>query len=152
MRMLTRVGHRSAAPSAGAGKPIKSLHWLYRRPLQLWHTLLMVFVFGGVQSTQAQTAALFIGIRPVLAATTFTQGVNLIWTLIIIIAFIIGGVVALNGWLEKQRGEDGNKKLIAGIGAPLSLLAAKGIFNAMFPNVGVGNVQDQAMTTFDSGG
>jgi magnesium-transporting ATPase (P-type) len=148
--MLTTVADSSAAlPSAGAGN---SLHWLYRRPLQLWHTLLMVFVFGGVQSTQAQTAALFIGFRPVLAATSFSQGVNLIWTLIIVIAFIIGGIVALNGWLEKQRGEDGNKKLIAGIGAPLSLLAAKGIFNAMFPNVGVGNVQDQAMTTFDSGG
>ena len=148
--MLTTVAHSAAAPArGGAGK---SFHWLYRRPLQLWHTILMVFVFGGVQSTQAQTAALFIGSRPVLAATSFTQGVNLIWTLIIVIAFIIGAIVALNGWLEKQRGEDGNKKLIAGIGAPLSLLAARGIFNAMFPNVGVGNVQDQAMTTFDSGG
>lgn len=147
MRVVSQ--NQSDTLSAGAGK---SLQWLYRKPLKLWNTLLLVFVFGGVQSTQAQTAALFIGFRPVLAATTFTQGVNLIWTLIIIIAFIIGAIVALNGWLEKQRGEDGNKKLIAGIGAPLSLLAAKGIFQAMFPNAGVGNVQDQAMTSFDAGG
>jgi hypothetical protein len=138
-----------ASPSTGARKALGALA---RKPLQLWHTLLLVFVFGGVQSTQAQTVALFIGFRPVLAATTFTQGVNLIWTLIIIIAFIIGAIVALNGWLEKQRGEDGNKKLIAGIGAPLSLLAAKGIFNAMFPNAGVGNIQDQAMSSFDGTG
>lgn len=146
MRIVSQK--QSDAPSVGAGK---SLQWIYRKPLQLWNTLLLVFVFGGVQSTQAQTATLFIGFRPVLAATSFSQGVNLIWTLIIVIAFIIGAIVALNGWLEKQRGEDGNKKLIAGIGAPLSLLAAKGIFNAMFPNAGVGNIQDQAMTTFDAG-
>ena len=139
----------SAAPSAGARKALGALA---RRPLQLWNTLLLVFVFGGVQSTQAQTAALFIGFRPVLAATNFSQGVNLIWTLIIVIAFIVGGIVALNGWMEKQRGEDGNKKLIGGLGAPLSLLAAKGIFNAMFPNAGIGNVQDQAMTSFDGTG
>ena len=147
MRIVSQK--QSDAPSVGAGK---SLQWSHRKPLQLWNTLLLVFVFGGVQSTQAQTAALFIGFRPVLAATNFSQGVNLIWTLVIVIAFIIGAIVALNGWLEKQRGEDGNKKLIAGIGAPLSLLAAKGIFSAMFPNAGIGNVQDQAMTTFDAGG
>jgi hypothetical protein len=144
------VAHSSAAPAqGGAGK---SLHWLYRKPMQLWHTLLMVFVFGGVQSTQAQTMTMFLAFRPVLAATSFTTGVNLIWTLVIVIAFVIGAVVALNGWLEKQRGEDGNKKLIAGIGAPLSLLALKGVFQAMFPNVGLGNVQDQSMNQFDAGG
>jgi magnesium-transporting ATPase (P-type) len=147
--MRTKGTDSLAPPSTGARKALGALA---HKPLQLWHTLLLVFVFGGVQSTQAQTAALFIGFRPVLAATTFTQGVNLIWTLIIIIAFIIGAIVALNGWLEKQRGEDGNKKLIAGIGAPLSLLAAKGIFNAMFPNAGVGNIQDQAMSSFDGTG
>ncbi len=136
----------SAAPSAGAGKPLISA--LARKPLQLWNTLLLIFVFGGMQSTQAQTVALF-GVRPILAATTFSQGVNMVWTIIIVVAFIIGAIVAFNGWIEKQRGEDGNKKLIAGIGAPLSLLALKAIFNATFPNVGIGNVQDQALTTFD---
>ena len=41
----------------------------------------------------------------------------MLWTLIIVVAFIIGAIVAFNGWIEKQRGEDGNKKLIAGIGS-----------------------------------
>ena len=144
--MSTRVTDSPAAPSAGAGKPLVSV--LVRKPLQLWHALLFTFVFGGVPSTQAQTFAL-IGMRPLLAATSFSQGVNMIWTLIVVVAFIIGALVAFNGWIEKQRGEDGNKKLIAGIGAPVSLLALKSIFNAMFPNAGIGNVQEQAMTTFD---
>jgi hypothetical protein len=144
--MLSAVTDSSAASSAGAGKPL--VNALARKPLQLWNTLLLIFVFGGVQSTQAQTVALF-GMRPLLAATSFSQGVNMIWTLIIVVAFIIGALVAFNGWIEKQRGEDGNKKLIAGIGAPVSLLALKSIFNAMFPNAGIGNVQEQSMTTFD---
>lgn len=143
--MLSIVAHTSGAPMMGAEKSIRALT---RKSLQAWNTLLLIFVFGGVQSTQAQTVALF-GVRPVLAATTFSQGVNMLWTLIVVVAFIIGAIVAFNGWLEKQRGEDGNKKLIAGIGCPLSLLALKAIFNAMFPNAGIGNVQEQAMTTFD---
>jgi magnesium-transporting ATPase (P-type) len=134
------------SPAAEAAKPLPSV--LVRKPLQLWHALLFTFVFSGVQSTQAQTVALF-SMRPLLAATSFSQGVNMIWTLIVVVAFIIGALVAFNGWIEKQRGEDGNKKLIAGIGAPVSLLALKAIFNAMFPNAGIGNVQEQAMTTFD---
>ena len=105
--MRTKRTDSLAPPSTGARKALGALA---RKPLQLWHTLLLVFVFGGVQSTQAQTAALFIGFRPVVAATTFTQGVNLIWTLIIIIAFFTSAVITVNGLIELQSGQDGERQ------------------------------------------
>jgi hypothetical protein len=44
---------------------------------------------------------------PILAATTFKQEVQLIWTLITIIAFSIGAVIGL---IELQRGQDGERQ------------------------------------------
>lgn len=137
------------APLAATPPAAQAIRRLARTPVRLWHSFLLVFVFGGLESTQAQTLALSLSFRPLAAAASFSQGVNLIWTVIIVIAFIIGAVVAFNGWMEKQRGEDGNKKLIAGIGAPLSLIALKAMFQVMFPNAGISQVQEQSLTQFD---
>jgi hypothetical protein len=58
-------------------------------------------VFGGVQSTHAQT------LPPCSASSqslpwASIQGVNTLGTIIIALAFIMESVVALNRWLEKQ--------------------------------------------------
>ena len=45
----------------------------------------------------------------------FGQGINLVWTLITALAFLIAAIVAVNGWIDIQRAEDGNKKCITEI-------------------------------------
>jgi hypothetical protein len=53
----------------------------------------------------------FSGCGPILAATTFKEEINLSWTLVTIIAFIIGAIIALNGLIEPLlRGQDGERQ------------------------------------------
>ena len=52
----------------------------------------------------------FSGCGPILAATSFRQEVHLLWTLITIIAFSISAVVTVNGLIELQRGQNGERQ------------------------------------------
>ncbi len=99
-------------------------------------------VFLLVTNTKAQAAVLMPGFVVAQAAgpAGLAQAFGFVLTIIIVIAFIMGVAMVIEGWRSIDRGSEGKLKILGGVGVALAVPIMRFIYSKVMPGT-IDNIQ-----------